>query len=206
MDYRSPRGTPQRRNFRSAPGTPAAYARPYEGQFNFERDTASAHLSEQSSSSSGENELNWSEYSARKGIVRFRSRKSAQERRTPVPYSTPSKLVHKVFHNQYEIARSPDTRLVDKLMAIFYCWYFGWLTDVYNSLTSYGQDRSPVRWSISCMLVSIATVLVATLLVAVLFITLQFVMSILEAGLWFVLTIVTIFIFCLCAIAIVNFD
>ena len=229
IDYRKPHTLPKSPSHSRISNNKSSYSEPNTPQIRgyrafsqdctFERtaydcsntqlqftDNYNSLSSSSSSSSSSQHELNWSEYSARKAIVRFRTRKSAQERRTPVPCTGPSKLVHKVFHNQYDIARSPHTRLVDKLMAVFYCWYFGWLTDVYNYLTSYGRDRSLVRWVISCVLVSSATMLVAALLIASLFFSLQFVMSVLEASLWFAMTIVSVFVFCLCAIAIFNFD
>lgn len=154
-----------------------------------------------------EHESSWTEYTARKAVVRFRTRRSAKGRtRYSSPYTPPSKLVRKVLHNQYDIARREDTRMVDKIMAVFYCWYFGWISDVYSIFSTNENHYAFIKWTLSCLLVTGATQLVLVLLTALLFFILQFVMSVLEASLWFGLTVAAVFVCMLGAVAIINYD
>ena len=103
------------------------------------------------------NQISWSEYTARRSLVKFRNRRKASQKphnnTSDVP---PSHMARRVLCNQYEVCRREETNLSERIMAVFYCWFFGWIMDVYNTLTRQDIQRSFVKWLLSCVLVTLA--------------------------------------------------
>jgi hypothetical protein len=102
-------------------------------------------------------QISWSEYTARRSLVKFRNRRMASQRsRDQIGDVPPSQMAVRVLCSQYEVCRSSEKRIPERIMAVFYCWFFGWITDVYGSLTHGGTERSFVKWLLSCILVTMA--------------------------------------------------
>ncbi|ELT99419.1 hypothetical protein CAPTEDRAFT_188534 [Capitella teleta] len=103
----------------------------------------------------------WSEFPARWALVKLRNRRSAKrtrrlQRRRAVTHP-PSKAVHELLQVEYAKCRSSESGWSERLLALVYCWYFGWIQDIYVNLADGRRDW--LKWTVACLLVTCVTVL-----------------------------------------------
>ena len=163
--------------------------------------------SQESSASDSSSPTNWSEYTVRKSLVKFRTRRSAQRWSGRKQFSrTPSNTIKRVLDNVYDISRSNEATFGEKLIAVLYCWYYGWITDVYYSLTDEGREKSFLKWSLANVLVTGAAILLTTLVALGLYCFNFLLLSLMNAGLLFATVLVAFGITFLGFLAIYNYD
>ncbi len=155
-------------------------------------------------------QVSWTEFTARKSVVKFRNRKSVSSRSRHgsgegACSSAPSALVQQVLRDQYEICREQEERLASRIMAVFYCWFFGWVMDVYGALTNSCTDHSFWRWVLSCLMVTGTTLLVTVLAAMGLHASLMFLALLLRDAVNYLLLISGTFVCLICTIAIINY-
>ena len=157
-------------------------------------------------------DTSWVAYPARRSFVRFRKRSSAKrrrsfERRLSVTRRPPSQLLQNVLHSQYDVCcQRRDDLLPDRLAAIFYCWFLGWIADVYDSFSDAGTDHSFARWTLACSIISMAAFLVVALAVTMMASLLQFVFEVMLSALYFSAMLVVVVVIVIACISIANFD
>ncbi len=182
------------------------------GQFVLKRNHSSSHLEFPKLNSVDRNKLTkWSEYSVRRSLTKFRTRKSAtrlgQRRRSGEKPQTPSRTISNVLQNQYEVCqREEGITRSHRLFAVFYCWSYGWIIDVYYSITDEGRDRSFLKWFLSCVLVTLAAMLVLVLSAVTLYYSNLIIMEFINAFIHFGVFILMLLFGVLGMLAIVNFD
>jgi MFS family permease len=68
----------------------------------------------------------------------------------------PSPAVHALLQKEYAKCRSSTTPASDRLVALVYCWYFGWIQDIYVNLAD--GRREWCKWTLACALVTLVTI------------------------------------------------
>lgn len=150
----------------------------------------------------------WSEYTARRSVVKYRNRNSAKRssRRSSRINASPSPLLQRVLREQYSVARSQGSQSSDRLMAVFYCWFFGWIYDVYHALSNNGRDGAFWKWTFSCLLVTSASLLVMALAGCLLYLALAAFTVLLRASLHFVTALTLFFVLILGMVSILSYS
>ena len=157
-------------------------------------------------------DTSWVAYPARRSFVRFRKRSSAKrrrsfERRVSTTRRPPSQLLQNVLRSQYDVCcRRRDDLLPDRLAAIFYCWFLGWVADVYDSFSDAGGEPSFSRWTLACIIISMAALFVVVLAVAIMVSFIQFVFEVMMSALYFGAMLVVVVVIIVTCISIANFD
>ena len=177
------------------------------GEKRFKRRSSQA----QDSSGSDSNGAKWPEYTVRKSLVKFRTRRSAKRwsgrsRSFPRRSRAPSATINRVLDNVYDISRSEDARAGAKLVAVFYSWFFGSIIDLYYSLTDDGRERSLVKWMLASALVTATALLLAFLVAVGLYLFNFLLLRLLNAGLLFATVLVSAGICFLGVFAVYNYN
>ena len=148
----------------------------------------------------------WSEYSARRSIVKFRSRKTQKMNISKNDFHSPPSPVQEVLQEQYHLASSLNTNVGERLLAVVYCWFFGWMDSVHSALTTHANCSGRLAWTLSCLLVTIVATISLTVLAAILNLAITFVAFMIQAGLrYFSFLLLTLVLF-LGLTAIFRFD
>ena len=165
----------------------------------------------------------WSAYTARRALVKYRSRKLAHRHTNNISLSgstryneistkdvstqslVPSELIRGVLNYHYDTSRRLDVSVIKRLFAVFYCWYYGGIVSFYYMLTADGYRRSLLCWCLSC----IAVTMVVIFLLLVFAVTTELVhlilLTLLESAGRFVIAILTTLTIISCMIAMLNF-
>ena len=163
--------------------------------------------SQDSSASDSSSPTNWSEYTVRKSLVKFRTRRSAKRWSGRKKFCrTPSNKIKQVLDNVYDISRNEEATVGERLIAVLYSWFYGWIIDVYYSLTDEGREKSFVKWSLASLMVTAAAILLTALVAVGLYFFNFFLLSLMNAGLLFATTLVSVGITFLGFLAIYNYD
>lgn len=162
---------------------------------------------ESSASDSTSSSTSWSEYTVRKSLVKFRSRKSAKRWSGRRKFGrTPSNTIKQVLDNVLDISKSQEATFGERLFAVLYSWFYGWIIDVYNSLSDEGREKSFIKWSLASLLVTGASIVLTILLALGMYCFNFFVLSLMNAGLIFATIMVALGITSLGFLAIYNYD
>lgn len=151
----------------------------------------------------------WSEFTVRKTLVRFRTRKTAikrQMRRLSGQRHIPSETIKSVLDHGYEVCKSPEASFTSRLIAVFYCWFYSWIMDVYSHFTDEGTKRSFFKWMLATILVTSGAILVVGLGSFALHQVNFLILLLLNAGVQYLTFLLIFTISVLGTLAIVNYD
>lgn len=161
----------------------------------------------ESTSSDLSSPANWPEYAVRKSLVKFRNRRSAQRwsgRRKLT--RAPSNTIKRVLDNVYSVSKDERATPSTRMMAVLYSWFYGWIIDVYYLLTDEGRERSFMKWALSSILVTCAAMVLMVLAAFALYHINFFMLTLMNAGLYFSTTLLVSGIGVLGFLAVLNYD
>jgi hypothetical protein len=115
--------------------------------------------------------------------------------------------LHRLLLTQYNICQSRNAETVERIIAVFFCWYFGHIEFVYGLLTSRNAvQRSYLRLAVAVGLVTAVLVLAACATLVSLRLAWTGLTLIIQSTLNFALLLVCIFAVSIATVTLASFD
>lgn len=150
--------------------------------------------------------VNWSEYTVRKSLVKFRTRKSVRHGRRGELRRPPSQTIKTVLENRYELCRHDSVPFEERLWAVVLSWFYGWIIDLYYIFTDEGRQRSFFLWLLASLLVTMATVSVLAAATFAFYYVNLFLLHIFNSVISFCFLLLTTMFCTLAVVAVLRFD